>query len=77
MVLCGPCFYKNKFLYSGRGHYTIDVIVAYFITSNTWWTYHRNIIGIVFISTTKDVLLILNYTRGIKNLPIAAAKGSQ
>jgi len=28
------------FLLLGRGHYTIDVIVAYFITSNTWWTYH-------------------------------------
>lgn len=23
-----------------RGHYTIDVVVAYWITSRLWWTYH-------------------------------------
>jgi len=28
------------FLLIGRGHYTIDVIIAYFITSQTWWLYH-------------------------------------
>jgi len=24
----------------GRGHYTVDVIIAYFVTSRLWWIYH-------------------------------------
>ena len=24
----------------GRGHYTIDVVVAYYITTRLWWSYH-------------------------------------
>ena len=28
------------FLLLGRGHYTIDVVVAYYITTRLWWAYH-------------------------------------
>merc|ERR550539_1302658 len=28
------------FLLLGRGHYTIDVVVAYYITTRLWWSYH-------------------------------------
>lgn len=28
------------FLLLGRGHYSIDVLIAYFITTRLWWTYH-------------------------------------
>ena len=28
------------FLLLGRGHYSIDVILAYFVTTRIWWIYH-------------------------------------
>ena len=28
------------FLLLGRGHYTIDVVVAYYVTTRLWWLYH-------------------------------------
>lgn len=28
------------FLLLGRGHYTIDVLLAYFVTTRVWWLYH-------------------------------------
>lgn len=28
------------FLLSGRGHYTIDVLLAYWAVTRTWWMYH-------------------------------------
>ena len=28
------------FLLLGRGHYTIDVILAYYVTTRLWWNYH-------------------------------------
>jgi len=28
------------FLLSARGHYTIDVILAYYVTTRIWWQYH-------------------------------------
>ena len=28
------------FLLLGRGHYTIDVVLAYFVSTRIWWTYH-------------------------------------
>ena len=28
------------FLLLGRGHYTIDVVIAYYVTTRLWWTYH-------------------------------------
>jgi len=28
------------FLLLGRGHYTIDVLLAYFVTTRLWWLYH-------------------------------------
>lgn len=34
-ALCGVIF-----LVLARGHYTIDVIVAYFVSSRLWWIYH-------------------------------------
>ena len=33
--LCGVIF-----LLLARGHYTIDVILAYYVTSRIWWLYH-------------------------------------
>ena len=35
MSLCGVIF-----LLIARGHYTIDVILAYFVTTRIWWIYH-------------------------------------
>jgi len=34
-ALCGVIF-----LLLARGHYTIDVILAYYVTSRIWWIYH-------------------------------------
>ena len=28
------------FLLVARGHYSIDVILAYFVTTRVWWVYH-------------------------------------
>ena len=28
------------FLMIGRGHYTIDIILAYFVSTRLWWIYH-------------------------------------
>jgi len=28
------------FLLLGRGHYTVDVVLAYYVTTRTWWVYH-------------------------------------
>jgi shingomyelin synthase len=28
------------FLLLGRGHYTVDVLLAYFVTTRVWWLYH-------------------------------------
>jgi len=28
------------FLLIGRGHYSIDVLIAYYLTTRLWWTYH-------------------------------------
>lgn len=28
------------FMLLGRGHYTLDVLVAYWVTSRVWWVYH-------------------------------------
>ena len=28
------------FLLLARGHYTIDVILAYYVTTRIWWSYH-------------------------------------
>ena len=28
------------FLLLGRGHYTIDVLIAYYVTTRLWWMYH-------------------------------------
>ena len=28
------------FLLLARGHYSIDVIVAYYVTTRLWWIYH-------------------------------------
>ena len=28
------------FLLLGRGHYTVDVVIAYFVTTRLWWLYH-------------------------------------
>jgi len=33
--LCGVVF-----LLLARGHYTIDVILAYYVTTRLWWSYH-------------------------------------
>ena len=33
--LCGVIF-----LLLARGHYTIDVLLAYYVTSRIWWLYH-------------------------------------
>lgn len=33
--LCGVIF-----LLLARGHYTIDVILAYYVTTRLWWSYH-------------------------------------
>jgi len=33
--LCGVVF-----LLIGRGHYTIDVLLAYYVTTRVWWLYH-------------------------------------
>ena len=24
----------------GRGHYSVDVVLAYYITTRLWWVYH-------------------------------------
>ena len=28
------------FLVVGRGHYSIDVLLAYYVTTRLWWVYH-------------------------------------
>jgi len=28
------------FLMAGRGHYSVDVLIAYFVTTRLWWGYH-------------------------------------
>ena len=28
------------FLLIGRGHYSVDCIVAYYVTTRIWWVYH-------------------------------------
>jgi len=39
LVLCGLVLGVTMLLLS-RGHYSIDVLVAYWVTSRMWWTYH-------------------------------------
>ena len=31
------------FLLLGRGHYTIDVLIAYYVTTRLWWMYHLSL----------------------------------
>jgi len=39
-VVLGLVFLGVTFLVMGRGHYSIDVLIAYWITSRLWWIYH-------------------------------------
>ena len=40
------------FLVLGRGHYTIDVIIAYWLTTRLWWLYHSMASFDILQSTT-------------------------
>jgi len=39
-IVLGMVFTALGFLLVGRGHYTIDVLIAYWVTSRLWWVYH-------------------------------------
>jgi len=52
--LCGVVF-----LLLARGHYTIDVILAYYVTTRLWWSYHT-LAHNTTLRTTGDHNLIAN-----------------
>merc|ERR1711962_1672075 len=39
-IVLGLVFVGIAFLLIGRGHYSIDVLIAYWVTSRLWWVYH-------------------------------------